>query len=243
MSTIKTNNIHDKNITLERESHTYILDDNPELSFISVTTFISQFFEKFDSMRIATKLVSKVPKYKHMTVDELLLKWKGSADHGTKVHNEIEEYLINKIYPDETKAIQGIDWLDKHVFLEKHELYSEKIIYSTELKIAGSVDLIIKNTEKDEYTLIDWKTNEKIPTNSYDKKTGIHPLTSDIDDCKFNLYSLQLSLYRFILENYYDMKINRQLIVHLKDNKVLAYMAHYYEDHIKKLTQHRVNTI
>ena len=150
MSTIKTNNIHDKNITLERESHTYILDDNPELSFISVTTFISQFFEKFDSMRIATKLVSKVPKYKHMTVDELLLKWKGSADHGTKVHNEIEEYLINKIYPDETKAIQGIDWLDKHVFLEKHELYSEKIIYSTELKIAGSVDLIIKNTEKDE---------------------------------------------------------------------------------------------
>ena len=92
MTELKTNNIHNDNISLEKESHTYILDENPDLSFISVTTFISQFFEKFDSLKIATKLVSKVPKYKHMTVDELLLKWKGASDHGTKVHNEIEEY-------------------------------------------------------------------------------------------------------------------------------------------------------
>ena len=59
----------------------------------------------------------------------------------------------------------------KHVFLNKHELYSEKIIYSTDLKIAGSVDLIIKNTETNDYTLIDWKTNEKIQTSSYNKKS------------------------------------------------------------------------
>ena len=140
MNNLKTNNIHNNDITLKRDTHTYILEKDPDMSFISVTTYIAQFFDKFDSERIATKLVSKVPKYKSMTVDELLSKWQSAADHGTKIHNELEDYILNNRYPEEIKAIEGVKWLDKHVFQNKHELYSEKIIYSTDLKIAGSVD-------------------------------------------------------------------------------------------------------
>ena len=241
MTETKLNNFKIKNIKLERDSHTYKLIDDESIDFLSVTTYISQFFEKFDSLKIAKKLVTKVPRYKHMSVDELLSKWNDARDHGTNVHNEIENYLLNQEEASEPKALQAIKWLDKHVFFEKHKLFSEEIIYSKELKLAGSVDLIIENIETNEHTIIDWKTNEKIPTSSYGKKTGIHPITQDIEDCKYNLYALQLSLYRFLLEKYYGFKINRQLIVHLKDDKVLAYMTPYYEDHIKLFAELRRN--
>ena len=128
---------------------------------------------------------------------------------------------------------------NKHVYFNKHNVFSEKIIYSTELKLAGSVDLIIQNTESDEYTIIDWKTNEKIPTNSYKNKVGTHQITHDIEDCKFNLYALQLSLYRYLLEEYYGLKISNQLIVHLRDDKVLAYMTPYYKSHVERIANLR----
>ena len=235
---MKLNDFNINNISLKKDEHIYTLDKS-DIKFTSVTSFISEFFEKFDSLKIATKLVTKVPKYAAFTVEELLDKWKGAADHGTKVPNEIEEYILNKSQPDEIKAIHGINWLEKHLDTDKHTVYTEKIIYSEELKLAGSVDLIIKNSNTNEYTIIDWKTNEKIPTSSYKNKMGTHLITSDIEDCKYSVYSLQLSLYRYILEKYYGLNITRQLIVHLRDDEVLAYLAPYLDTHVNQFADLR----
>ena len=57
------NNLFDKNITLNRDAHIYTLATNPDIEFISVTTFVSQFFEKFEAEKIATRLVQSSPKY------------------------------------------------------------------------------------------------------------------------------------------------------------------------------------
>lgn len=241
MNYMQLNNFENNNISLNREEHIYSLNDDPNIDFTSVTTFISDFFEKFDSLKIATKLVSKIPKYSHLTVNELLEQWKEARDHGTLVHNEIEEYLLENKEPKDGKSKNAIKWLNKHVYQEKHTLYSEKIIYTKELSLAGSVDLIIHNNETNEYTIIDWKTNAKIPTNSYNGKVGTHPITQDIEDCKYSLYALQLSLYRYILENYYGLNISRQLIVHLKDNEVLAYLTPYYNKHVDEFAKLRMS--
>ena len=77
------NQLFDNNITLERESHRYNLATNPELEFTSATTFVSQFFEKFDAEKVAKKLVASSPKYMGMTVEDLLGLWKDSATYGT----------------------------------------------------------------------------------------------------------------------------------------------------------------
>ena len=45
----------------------------------------------------------------------------------------------------------------------------------------------------------------------------IHNASSNIQDSKFNHYSLQLSLYRYILENYYGLTIDSHAILHLND--------------------------
>ena len=241
MEKIQYNNFNNFDISLDRDTHTYNLLKDSSIDFISVTTFISEFFEKFNSLKIATKLVRTSPKYSHMKVEELLEVWRGKRDHGTKVHNEIEDYLIDDKYPEESKAIQGINWLDKHIYLDKHKVYSEKIIYSEELKLAGSVDLIIKHTDTDEYTLVDWKTNDKISTSAFRNQMGTHIITSDIEDCKYNLYALQLSLYRYLLEEYYGLKIKSQLIAHLRDDRVLAYMTPYFKSHMEQFAQLRMD--
>ena len=230
---MKYNNFNINNIHLEKEQHIYTLDQS-DVEFTSVTTFISELFEKFDSLSIATKLVNKVPKYSSYTVEQLINEWNEAANHGTKVHNEIEEHILKLSKPTEPKAIQGINWLEKHLDRDKHIAYTEKIIYSEELKLAGSVDLIIKNTQTNEYTIIDWKTNKKITTSSYNNKMGTHKITRDIEDCKYLIYTLQLSLYRYILEKYYGLNVVRQLIVHLKEDEVLAYLTQYLESHAYK---------
>ena len=116
------NKLFNPDITLERESNRYILSTNPDLEFISATTFISQFFEKFESEKIAKKLVSVSPKYMGMSVDEVLAMWKESANHGTIVHEELEEHILNKSPLTEPKAIQGMNWLNKYKILPSNSL-------------------------------------------------------------------------------------------------------------------------
>ena len=52
MSKKKYNNFNIENIRLERESHTYILQDNENIEFTSVTTFLSEFFENSNNYAI-----------------------------------------------------------------------------------------------------------------------------------------------------------------------------------------------
>ena len=46
------NNLFDKSIYLEEESHTYILKGKENVDFKSVTECISEYFEKFDKDKI-----------------------------------------------------------------------------------------------------------------------------------------------------------------------------------------------
>ena len=56
-----------------------------------------------------------------------------------------------------------------------------------------------KNTES--YAIIDWKTSRKIDTKGFNNKKGTHRITQELQDCKFVHYSLQLSFYRYLLDD------------------------------------------
>ena len=231
------NQLFDNNITLERESHRYNLATNPELEFISATTFVSQFFEKFDAEKVAKKLVASSPKYMGMSVEDLLQVWKDSADYGTLVHEQLENHILEKSELTEPKAIQGMQWLNKFKMKSNFEIYPEVIIYSKELKISGTIDLLLFDKKSDSYIIMDWKTSKKIDTKSYRNKMGILPATSNIADTKFNHYALQLSLYRYLLEEYYSLNISEHLIIHLKDHECLGLHAPYMKDNIINMVE------
>ena len=221
------NNILDKDITLDRDTHTYSLLSNPDLTFTSVTTYIDNFFEKFDAERVAKKLIENYPKYADRMIDSLKKEWEESAKYGTMVHDEIEMWIKNKTEPKDIKSINGKNWLLAYQAKSDIDVLSEIIIYSKELKIAGTMDILAKDNNTDEYIIIDWKTSKKINKVSYKYKTGTHEISKNIMDCNFSHYSLQLSLYRYILEEYYHFKIRNQVIAHLKDDGVDAHLAPY----------------
>ena len=233
------NTLIDKNITLERNTHKYQLKLEPDIHFTSVTTYISNFFEEFDSKKIANNLVKNNPNYSNYTVDSLISEWNFAAEYGTKIHNEIEEWIKNGIEPKEEKAIIGKDWLHNYKSKSDIDVFSEIILYSKELEIAGTIDVLAKDNKTGEYVLIDWKTSKKITTVSYKYKTGNHDATKNIMDCNFYHYSLQMSLYRYILEEFYGLRVRNQVIAHIKDDGVDAHLAPYMKKEILKMLEYR----
>ena len=212
-----------KLISLDEETHTYSLSDS-EIKFQSVTEFIHTFFNPFDEQKIAKKLTETNIKYKGMTVEELIASWNKRRDRGTVIHKEIEEYINSnfKIKDElniDSKSIQGINFLNQKCIKESNILASEVIIFSEKLKLAGTIDLLIYNKKKNHISIVDWKTNKKINKNSFNNsRKGIKFPLKNLDDCNFNHYNLQLSMYQYILEEFYKTKVNGLFIVHLNEN-------------------------
>ena len=233
------NKLFKNNIKLNRDEHIYKLENNPNLNFDSVTTFIGKFFEEFDAPRIANKLINTNMKYMHMTAEELMATWKHSADYGTLVHEELENFINFKTPVKEKKSAQGVDWLKQYIMKSDFEIYSEAIVYSEELRLAGTIDLLLLDKNNGTYNILDWKTSKRISHKAFKNKKGNHYLTSNVDDCNFNHYALQLSLYRYILENYYNLKISEHIIIHLMEEECVGYHAPYMQEQIVAMINNR----
>ena len=120
-----------------------------------------------------------------------------------------------------------------------NSLFSEVKICSEELKLAGTIDLMIYNSKKNRIYLIDWKTNLKIKKYGYNQ--GVKYPGNLIDDCNFNKYQLQLSMYQYILENFYETKVNGLFIVHL--NETYFNYKNYKCEYKKELIESMLSNI
>ena len=65
---------------------------------------------------------------------------------------------------------------------------------------------------------MDWKRSEKLPSkyNSYGKYMA-HPIDK-IQDCQGEHYRLQLNMYKWILERYYDKRVKAMKVVSTAKN-------------------------
>lgn len=215
-------------ITLDVENHQYILTENPDIRFISCTTLVSQYFKEFDALKIATKLTKSNIKYNHMKPHELMREWTDARDQGTLTHKELEEYITIGKEPLMPKSRSGVEWLKKYIDLSG-EIYPELIVFSEELGIAGTVDLLVYNTTTEKYDIYDWKTNKAIVEFGYGGKCGTKPATSHLPDCNFSHYSLQLSMYKYLLQNFHNVEIGNLTLLHLRKDCVIPYACEYLE--------------
>mgnify|MGYP001173063305 CR=1 FL=1 len=227
-----------KLISLEEESHTYTLL-NSNIHFQSVTEFIHTFFKPFEEKKVAAKLTEKHPKYIGMSIEELIKNWNERRDRGTLVHKQIENFILEKKNLSlDSKTAQGINFLKKHCIKNSNILLPEVIIYSEALKIAGTIDLIIFNQEKNHISIVDWKTNKKINKSSFKGiEKGIKYPVENMDDCNFMHYTLQLSVYQYILENYYNVTVNGLILVHLKENQFEYIQCDFKKEIVKQMIE------
>lgn len=212
---LKNKHLRDEIIKFYPESHNYTISN---VQAISVSTIISKFFPEFDSYVAASKLNPSHKLY-NFTIDEILDIWKKqgeeSARKGTLLHKQIENYYLGKKFEETPELHLFKDFIKENNILEPYR--TEWRIFDEQYNIAGTIDLIAKNGAHLE--IYDWKRSRKI-VNAYTGELiregkwqkGIGQL-SEIEDTSYNRYCLQQSLYKYILEKNYDLKISNMYLI------------------------------
>ena len=231
-----SNNKHnrDKRIEFYSEQHIYTIDKIPA---VSVSTIIDKFFPVFDTKYWAA---FKAPSL-HMSPSAVEKMWKDKAElsimEGKKLHDQIEDYFINKIKTDSKEFKLFESFLKENPNIEPYR--TEWRIFDEKYLIAGTIDLVSKN--KHEYEIYDWKRSHRIIGLKGEPivdlgfgKFGLGKL-SHISDSPFNRYCMQQNMYKFILEKNYGINIKAMYLVvlHPDYNTFYKIPVPYYKTEIE----------
>lgn len=219
-------------ITFTAETHKYesTKDEEKQIDWVSVTSLVGLFKKPFDQKGIAEKASkNKNSKWYGMTPEEIIKVWKGETNRavnlGSWYHDQRETELLMcntiersglklpiinpleqdgvKIAPDQTLA-PGI--------------YPEHLVYLKSAGVCGQADRV--EVLQDTIDLYDYKTNKEIKTEGFTSWDGVTqkmlgPL-KHLDDCNFNHYALQLSVYMYVmLKHNHNLKPGKIQIHHI----------------------------
>ena len=224
----------DSYVSFDESTHLYKVDG---VTLQSVTNFVEGCFPKFDAEFFAKKKAA----YMGITTQEVLDMWeqKGreSRKLGTELHKKIENYYQDIASTEDDSFKLFLMFANK---IELKPYRTEWAVYDVKHNIAGTIDFV--DYQNGEYIIYDWKRSDKIIDNGmpikiskYDEK-GNHPL-EHLNNTPYYHYALQLSIYKFILENNYNIKISdlRLGIFHPTYNKPYVLRIPYLEKEINDL--------
>jgi hypothetical protein len=212
-------------ITFYDEPHKYFLGGK---ELISVTTLIGKYHEPFDEDYWSGYKATE----HNLTPEEVLRAWKFINRKGTIKGSAIHDYAENLFQNKEFEYPQqmilnefGFDpvWSEYQI-TKKHvdKFYSEvqgklipikteMVVYDRETLIGGMLDILFYNVKMKEFQIWDWKTNKK-----FDKENKERYLLGNlctIEDCDLEIYSLQLEMYKQIIEKNVPIKLGQSYIV------------------------------
>ena len=196
------------------KEHKYIsIDPDDSISWVSVTSLVSKYKEHFDADSIALKSSkNKKSKWYGKSPEEIKSIWKNESDRaielGTWYHNQREADILDcasisreghnlPIY--KSVEVDGFKTAPNQKLSEG--IYPEHFVYLKSAGICGQSDRVeVVNGRVDVY---DYKTNKEIKKEAYKNWEGVskkmlHPV-SHLDDCNYNHYALQLSIYMYII--------------------------------------------
>jgi PD-(D/E)XK nuclease superfamily len=204
--------------------HSYFNNEGDK--YLSATSFIKMFCTPFDRDKRA-KAYAKKHKRK---VDEVIEEWEKAGqigrDKGTFYHKLKEDELTGEdsvLVDEEDYKIFKPIWEDGIKIHESQKLepgvYPELIVWSDKYKIAGQADRV-EITKKGYINIDDYKTSKEIKKESFKKWDGSPTMMkfplSNLEDCNFNQYSLQINLYSFLIKQQNrGLKIGRMMIEHV----------------------------
>jgi len=237
---IKNKHAFDSNIKFQKEGHKYWINDDCT-DLISSTTYIAKFFGKFDEDAIINKILNKHeyendPSYVYykMKPDDIKKMWESernsSSTKGTELHEDIELFYNDEPHFNSSTEFQYfLNFQNDHK--NEFSIYrTEFLIFSEILKITGSVDALFINDDGT-FTICDWKRTKRIDIESYQEKKISCPF-DNLMDCNYIKYSLQLNLYRVILEKFYNFEIRDMFLIvcHPKNENYIKLNVDRMED-------------
>lgn len=214
---------------------------------ISATTMLGEFFPKFDADNIAFFVARREGRTKEEVLAEWDKKRDDACDFGNAVHLFAENRLTGRACPKpqtdrEKDAFRLVsDFCDK--LLDEYDIVeAEKIVFTEEHGISGTIDLVIRHKKTKKISLLDWKTNKKIEKkNGYSKPA--YPPIEHLNDANFTKYSLQLNLYKNIMESegYVDGEIDELILLHIRPKTTKAYYVEDMQKEIEEILSYRLD--
>jgi len=206
-------------ITFDNKTHTYKYGNQV---LLSVTSVIDRLKPPFDRDGISLRLAEKEGRDQADILKEWERSGEESRDKGTRVHAYIEDVLDNKVDPtmravnDRVLEMDAFDeaWRRMTKNLNAKVIEKEKIVGDIDFGVAGRCDAILEFGGLP--CIFDWKTGKKFDeSNPYERL--LPPFDSD-DNCHLNAYSIQVSMYRLIIERNTDVKMGDPYLLHLRSN-------------------------
>lgn len=226
----------DDNETLDPKVRTDIL--SMAYGLLSVTGFIGTLFPPFLEDEVITKMMANTKKWNNpeenpyygMTREDIKAQWAMIRDmaskEGTAMHYNLEMYYSEQKYETDTKEFDlFLNYEKVHVNGKLRAFFTEKSVYCEYLRLCGQVDMLYEYVDEKDHgdgkkhlVLADWKRSKKITMyNSY--QSGCVPCTETMGDTNFTHYCIQLCLYKYMLERYYNVIIDAMYLVVLHPNQ------------------------
>lgn len=202
-------------IVFHEDEHKYIYNG---YECRSVTTLLKDYKHIFDDVLIAGKYAKK----HGMELMEVLKNWEQirerSGTIGTEVHRYAEMKFLQKAYVphwyEYEPPTQLLTYVDNFYHDTKDKLIPIKlefVIGSFDKRLCGMIDKLFWNIKAQELQIWDYKTSKKIETSS-PFKNKMQKGLKHLDDCEYNTYSLQLGIYKKIIETECQIKLGNSYI-------------------------------
>jgi hypothetical protein len=201
-------------IVFNAADHSYKSVEADDIKWISVTSLVSNFKKPFDAKAVAARVTkSKRSKWYGIAPEKILEIWDSEANRattlGTYYHNQREADLCSFASMEREGTtipviapVEEIDGL-KQAPSQRLDpgVYPEHMVFLKSAGICGQSDLV--EVVNGCVNITDYKTNKEIKTESFKDWEGISEKllspVNNLDDCNFNHYSLQLSIYMYII--------------------------------------------
>lgn len=211
------------------EGHIYTSVVPDDIKWLGVTTLVGHMHEKFNAKEQAIKSSVKKPTVKYpnkwygVPEKEILEAWttegKRSIELGSWYHKMREDqlYLNSKGNTYKPDIRDGIKYASNQ-FLEEG-IYPEHLVFLKSEGICGQSDYV--EVKESKIYIRDYKTSKEIKREGFKNWEGIvkkmlKPV-AHLDDCHFNHYALQLSIYMYIMLRHNPNLLPGTLIIeHIK---------------------------
>jgi hypothetical protein len=248
---IRNRHPRDNLIHFDEPTHVYTVKGESK-GWISCTGFLHGFFPHFDADDTIRKMMrsKKWPesKWYGMTPAAIKAAWdangREASEAGTAMHLGIEMVMngAEKQVVPEVKLTKEWEYFWRY-WNKDSEIYepwrTEWEVWDEDLKLAGSIDMIYRNKKDGTFAIYDWKRAKDMKMEN-PFGTGYGPV-SHLPDTNYWHYTLQLNMYRWLLEKHYNLKISEMALVVLHPNNKTyhKYVLNRLTDEIEGMVEAR----
>ena len=216
----------DAHIAFDEPTHKYYVNGSCQGN-ISCTGFIHEFFGHFDAKAIITKM-RKGPKwatskYYGKTDEEIMKEWsdngKEASAAGTAMHFAIEQFMHGAMDEIKPEVKDTLEWKyftkfwaecgdDLEPYRSEWEVFTdsiEPVASERKIKLCGSIDMVYRRKSDGKFVIYDWKRSKDIKSDN-PFGSGLPPL-EHLPDTNYWHYTMQLNVYKWMLEKYYGLEV------------------------------------